>query len=90
MERSFGPTGTGVNVWAWNRDQVPEEVASGADSVDPTTWGLPGATYPIREYCDDCGMVAQFLVLGLSLCGGWTNSTVSNHDGPEASRWEID
>ncbi|PCH43197.1 glycoside hydrolase family 16 protein [Wolfiporia cocos MD-104 SS10] len=62
---------SGINIWFWNRADIPSDISSGANSVDPSTWGEPSAAYPssscnISEY-----FVPQQLVLDITLCGNW-------------------
>jgi hypothetical protein len=51
MERSMGSTGNGVRVWYWQRYNAPANLASDSTSVDPTTWGTPGASFNIANNC---------------------------------------
>ncbi|TBU31749.1 concanavalin A-like lectin/glucanase domain-containing protein [Dichomitus squalens] len=63
---------TGINIWFWSRNDIPDSVKSATNTVDPTSWGTPSASYPSGSSCD----ISQFftpqqLVLDISLCGDW-------------------
>ncbi|KAH9852960.1 concanavalin A-like lectin/glucanase domain-containing protein [Lenzites betulinus] len=59
----------GIFIWFWNRSNIPADVASGGNSVDPTTWQTPSAAWP-SSTCDISQFFApQQLVIDITLCG---------------------
>lgn len=67
-----------IAMWFWSRQDstVPPEVANGAQSVDPTTWGTPTAEFSSTDACD---LSAKFgpnrIVINLTFCGGFAGHT---------------
>ncbi|KAI0070212.1 hypothetical protein K474DRAFT_1609105 [Panus rudis PR-1116 ss-1] len=62
---------SGIFIWFWNRANVPSDISSGGNSVDPSGWGTPSAAYP-SSACDiNQFFGAQQLVLDITLCGDW-------------------
>ncbi|KAI0745410.1 concanavalin A-like lectin/glucanase domain-containing protein [Earliella scabrosa] len=62
---------TGINIWFWSRNDVPEAVSGATDTVDPTTWGTPTAAYS-TESCDiEKFFTPQQLIIDITLCGDW-------------------
>lgn len=51
MERSLGSTGNGVRVWYWSKGSEPSDLASGSQSIDPSSWGTPGANFDVADNC---------------------------------------
>ena len=60
----------GISVYFWGRNDasVPQDVKSGAKSVDPTNWGEPEAYFPGTS----CDMASHFqehnIVFDLTFC----------------------
>ena len=54
------------------RNDVPDSVKSATNTVDPSSWGTPSASYPSGSSCDiNQFFTPQQLVLDISLCGDW-------------------
>ncbi|KAH9851281.1 concanavalin A-like lectin/glucanase domain-containing protein [Lenzites betulinus] len=62
---------SGIFIWFWTRDSVPSSVSSATDSIDPSSWGTPSASYPSSS-CDISEFFTpQQLVIDITLCGNW-------------------
>ncbi|KAI0673184.1 concanavalin A-like lectin/glucanase domain-containing protein [Trametes maxima] len=62
---------SGIFIWFWSRNNVPSSVSSASDSIDPSSWGTPSASYPSSS-CDISEFFTpQQLVLDITLCGDW-------------------
>ncbi|KAL1943294.1 hypothetical protein VTO73DRAFT_4369 [Trametes versicolor] len=71
---------TGISIWFWTRSSVPSSVSSATDSIDPSGWGTPSASYPASS-CDISEFFTpQQLVLDITLCGNWAG-TASVYEG---------
>ncbi|KAI1796360.1 concanavalin A-like lectin/glucanase domain-containing protein [Ganoderma leucocontextum] len=63
---------TGINIWFWSRNNVPDSVKSANNTIDPSSWGTPSAAYPSDSSCDISNFFTpQQLVLDITLCGDW-------------------
>lgn len=40
-----------VKIWFWPAGTIPEDVSSGAATVDESTWGTPSAVFPSSDQC---------------------------------------
>ncbi|KZT68901.1 glycoside hydrolase family 16 protein [Daedalea quercina L-15889] len=77
---------TGIFMWFWTRDQVPEDLTSNATTLDVSTWGDPIASFPSDQECN----VTQFftpqqLIFDITLCGVWAGvPSIYNAQCPNA------
>ncbi|KAI0633059.1 concanavalin A-like lectin/glucanase domain-containing protein [Trametes polyzona] len=62
---------SGIYIWFWSRENVPSSVSSATDSVDPSSWGTPSASYPSSSCNIEQFFTPQQLVLDITLCGNW-------------------
>ncbi|KAM5531858.1 hypothetical protein V8D89_014488 [Ganoderma adspersum] len=63
---------TGINIWFWSRNDIPDSVKSATTTIDPSSWGTPSAAYPSDTSCDIANFFTpQQLVLDITLCGDW-------------------
>jgi hypothetical protein len=69
MERSFGSTGTGVRIWYFSFDDVPEGLLDNATSVDTSSWPTPAADFPVTS-CRSQFEEHQ-ITFTTTLCGTW-------------------
>ncbi|UZJ56678.1 hypothetical protein CBS101457_005998 [Exobasidium rhododendri] len=77
MERSLGTTGNGVRVWFWTKGNEPTDLASGSSSVNPDSWGSPGADFDVASSCNaDFG--PHNIVFDITLCGDWAGNTYNS------------
>ncbi|TCD68804.1 hypothetical protein EIP91_009671 [Steccherinum ochraceum] len=61
-----------VNVWFWPRNgAVPNDLKSGAKTVDTGKWGTPNAYFPDTS-CDlDAHFGSNNIIIDLTFCGDW-------------------
>ncbi|KAF9501967.1 2 beta-glucans in both donor and acceptor sites of Gh16 Laminarinase 16a [Pleurotus eryngii] len=102
MERSRED---GVKVWFWSRleDDVPRNIRDADALIDPSSFGMPSATFP-KDSCDyDTHFNAHKMIFDTTLCGDWAGSEFSStgilggcdkyvDDTPDAFRdayWEV-
>ncbi|KAL5507244.1 hypothetical protein ACEPAH_6700 [Sanghuangporus vaninii] len=76
--RRTNKDGAAVYFWARNDPSVPDEIKSGAKTVNPDdSWGEPEALFPT----DTCNWGQHFdahtLVFDLTFCGDWAGSSFS-------------
>ncbi|KAI0073216.1 hypothetical protein K474DRAFT_237228 [Panus rudis PR-1116 ss-1] len=62
---------SGIFIWFWSRSNIPSDISSGGNSVDPSTWGTPSASYPASSCDINQFFGAQQLVIDITLCGDW-------------------
>ncbi|RPD78311.1 hypothetical protein L226DRAFT_481036 [Lentinus tigrinus ALCF2SS1-7] len=62
---------TGINIWFWSRKDVPSDVTSATNSVDPSSWGTPSAQYSTSSCDVSKFFTPQQLVINIALCGDW-------------------
>lgn len=74
MERSLGTTGNGIRVWFFPFDSVPDDLKNNGTSVDTSTWGEPGADFPIAQTCYN-DFADHRLTFDITLCGDWAATT---------------
>ncbi|KAI0830328.1 concanavalin A-like lectin/glucanase domain-containing protein [Trametes gibbosa] len=66
---------SGIYIWFWTRSNVPSSVSSATDSVDPSSWGTPSASYPSSSCDINQFFTPQQIVLDITLCGNWAGVT---------------
>ncbi|KAG5221354.1 glycoside hydrolase family protein [Salix suchowensis] len=77
MERSRED---GVKVWFWSRleDDVPRNIRDADALIDPSSFGMPSATFP-KDSCDyDTHFNAHKMIFDTTLCGDWAGSEFSS------------
>ncbi|KAI0331370.1 hypothetical protein GY45DRAFT_1322414 [Cubamyces sp. BRFM 1775] len=62
---------SGVFIWFWTRNNVPDGVTNAKDTIDPSTWGTPSAAWPSSSCNVASSFDAQQLVIDITLCGDW-------------------
>lgn len=73
MERNLSSGGTGIRVWYFQHDNVPDNLKPGSPSVDTSTWGVPSADFPVASCASQFGNMS--LVFTNTLCGDWAGNT---------------
>ncbi|TNY24713.1 glycoside hydrolase family 16 protein [Rhodotorula diobovata] len=61
----------GISVWFFPRADIPADLRSEAATPDPTTWGLPMASYPSTTCNINQYFAPQQLTINIALCGDW-------------------
>nr|GAT59763.1 predicted protein [Mycena chlorophos]GAT59764.1 predicted protein [Mycena chlorophos] len=77
---------TGIFIWFWTRDQVPNSIAqsTSTSSMDLSDWGAPSAAYVNTTCSIEQFFGPQKLVIDITLCGEWAglpsyyNATCAN------------
>ncbi|KAI0742916.1 concanavalin A-like lectin/glucanase domain-containing protein [Daedaleopsis nitida] len=66
---------TGINIWFWSRKDVPVDLSSATDSVDPSDqWGTPAAAWPSSS-CDIAKFFGeQQFAIDITLCGDFAGT----------------
>lgn len=66
---------TGISVWFFTRDVVPDSIKSNSSSIDTSSLGTPVANYP-NSGCDiNKFFSAQNLIFDITLCGDFAGAT---------------
>lgn len=66
---------TGINIWFWSRNNIPDSVKNATTTIDPSSWGTPSAAYPSDSSCNISNFFTpQQLVLDITLCGDWAGA----------------
>ncbi|KAI0341217.1 endo-beta-glucanase [Trametopsis cervina] len=76
-----------IKVWFWPRSgSVPNDLKSGASSINTDNWGTPTAYFP-NTSCDiNSHFDANNIIINLTLCGDWAGqSSVFNGAGCSGS-----
>lgn len=60
---------SGVFIWFWGRNSIPADVSSGGNTVDPSTWGTPSASWPSSSCNISEFFKPQQMVIDITLCG---------------------
>jgi hypothetical protein len=77
-----------IDVWAWPRARVPDDVVRGA-APKPESWGKPVAHFALGAACTPDHFGPQQLILNTTLCGDWAGNVFVGPDGkrgPDACR----
>ncbi|KAF4599551.1 hypothetical protein EYR40_006645 [Pleurotus pulmonarius] len=77
MERSRED---GVKVWFWSKheDNVPRNIRDADTFIDPSSFGMPSASFP-KDTCDyDTHFNAHRMIFDMTLCGDWAGSEFSS------------
>ncbi|KAI0645466.1 concanavalin A-like lectin/glucanase domain-containing protein [Trametes meyenii] len=62
---------SGINIWFWSRNNVPDSVTNAGKTIDPSSWGTPSASFGSSS-CDINKFFApQQMVIDITLCGDW-------------------
>jgi len=73
-------TSSALSVWFWARNDstVPEDVSSGADTLNTTGWTTPLAFFPASSTCDfETNFKELNIIIDTSLCGSWAGEQFS-------------
>ncbi|KAI0325753.1 hypothetical protein GY45DRAFT_202084 [Cubamyces sp. BRFM 1775] len=62
---------SGVYIWFWARNDVPDSVTTAQDSIDTSSWGTPSAAWPSTSCNITKYFAPQQLVIDITLCGDW-------------------
>ncbi|WFD34991.1 hypothetical protein MCUN1_001837 [Malassezia cuniculi] len=74
MERDFSSSGKGVRMWFWDANSnLPSDVKTIGDTVNPDNWGKPAAYFNIPN-CRD-SFDPHSIVFDITLCGDWAGNT---------------
>ncbi|OCF58171.1 endo-1,3(4)-beta-glucanase [Kwoniella mangroviensis CBS 10435] len=66
---------SGISIWFFSRDDIPDDISSASDSIDTSNLGTPSAFYS-NDGCDiDKFFGAQSLVFDITLCGDWAGQS---------------
>ncbi|KAL1942511.1 hypothetical protein VTO73DRAFT_6113 [Trametes versicolor] len=62
---------SGISIWFWTRNSVPDSVTNANKTIDPSGWGTPSASFGSSS-CDINEFFApQQMVIDITLCGDW-------------------
>ncbi|KAI9207014.1 concanavalin A-like lectin/glucanase domain-containing protein [Polychytrium aggregatum] len=76
-----------LNFWYFPRPSVPADVASGASSIDTTTWGAPYVDFRF-DCCSPDTFLNLNIVFNINLCGSWVGGdSNAGQDGTCAGLW---
>lgn len=73
MERDLSSNGTGIRVWFFPHDQVPNNLKSGSQEVDTGSWGQAAVDFPVTSCASSFGKMS--MVFDITLCGAWAGAT---------------
>ncbi|KZV90801.1 hypothetical protein EXIGLDRAFT_719926 [Exidia glandulosa HHB12029] len=71
-------TPSSLKVWFWGRNdpKVPQDVRTDSDTVSPSTWGLPTASFTSSSI--SCDISENFqphrFIINIELCGDWAGA----------------
>ncbi|WVR03651.1 hypothetical protein IAU60_000646 [Kwoniella sp. DSM 27419] len=82
MERA----NTGIRMWFWPRHtRMPKDIRTVAHHVDPSSWGIPFASFPSTS-CDIPSHFSQHrIVWDLTFCGDWAGGVYGSSGCPGSS-----
>ncbi|KZV88203.1 hypothetical protein EXIGLDRAFT_651429 [Exidia glandulosa HHB12029] len=75
---------SGVRIWRFNRNEVPQDLLDEGATPDPESWPLPKAFWAASTCTRDFIDQEQMLIFDITLCGDWAGATF-NSDGCSGS-----
>ncbi|KAL1756077.1 glycoside hydrolase family 16 protein [Schizophyllum commune] len=65
---------SGISIWFYSRDEVPDAIKNNASSIDTSSLGTPVANWPTGGCDIDTFFQAQNLIFDITLCGDFAGA----------------
>ncbi|OJA14187.1 hypothetical protein AZE42_06505 [Rhizopogon vesiculosus] len=69
---------TGINIWFFERSQIPSTLSGNASTIDTSTFGIPVANWPSTGCNIEQFFEPQNLIFDITLCGDWADGVAWN------------
>lgn len=60
---------TGIHLWFWDHENVPNSIINGDSNIDTNTFGIPYANWPFGDWCPSIHFRQLSIIFDLYYCG---------------------